>query len=123
MADILKSGAAWLNATRAAKMASNVTYRRGGNGSGFAVAGTVGRTEADQVVDASVITSAGIRDFIFSTEAFLVSSTFVPPAIGDTIEEADGALWKVVEIGGEPCWRYSSPHKQSIRVHVVKIGE
>lgn len=123
MTDLLKSGAAWLEAQRAAKLATSVTYRRGGIGSGFAVAGTIGRTEADQVIDATSITSAGIRDWIMSYTAFEVSSTFVPPAIGDTIEEADGALWKVVEIGGEPCWRYSSPHKNSIRIHVVKIGE
>ena len=121
MSDILKSGAAWLNTIRAAKMATNVTYRRGGVGSGIVMPGTVGRTEADQVIDATMISSAGIRDFIFSTTLFLIDGTFAEPKLGDTITEDDGAVWRVVEIGGEPAWRYSSAFKDSIRVHVVKV--
>lgn len=122
MADLLKSGAAWLNATRAAKLASNVTYRRGGSGSGFTLAGTVGRTEADQVVDGELVSSGGIRDYIFSTSSFVTSSVFNPPEARDTVEDADGLMWQVAEIGGEPAWRYSDAHKNSIRVHVIKIG-
>jgi hypothetical protein len=122
LSDLLKSGAAWLNATRAAKLASNVTYRRGGSGTGFTLAGTVGRTEADQVAEGDLISSAGIRDFIFTTSDFDVSSVFTPPAARDTVEDEDGILWQVAEIGGEPCWRYSDAHKNAIRVHVIKVG-
>lgn len=121
MADLLKQGTAWLNTTRRAKMASSVTYRRGGSGNGFSVAGTVGRTGADQVVESDLINSAGIRDWIFSAADFFVSQSFVAPAPLDTIEEADETLWQVTEIAGEPCWRWSDDHRQAIRVHVIKV--
>jgi hypothetical protein len=122
MGDLLKSGAAWLNATRAAKLATNVTYRRGGIGSGFVVGATVGRTEADQVAEGDMIASGGIRDYIISTAAFLAAGAFVAPAARDTIEESDGMFWQVAEIAGEPAWRYSDAHKNSVRVHVIKAG-
>jgi len=122
MSDLLKSGAAWLNATRAAKLASNVTYRRSGVGAGVTLAATVGRTEADQVTEGDLISSGGIRDFIFTAADFNVASVFTPPVPRDTVEDADGLLWQVAEIGGEPAWRYSDAHKHSIRVHVIKVN-
>jgi hypothetical protein len=72
--------------------------------------------------EGDLISSGGIRDFIFTAADFNVASVFTPPVPRDTVEDADGLLWQVAEIGGEPAWRYSDAHKHSIRVHVIKVN-
>lgn len=116
--NLLAHGAAWLHTQRHSHLTDLVVYRVGGNGSGTEKQATRGRTGADQMIQDQLITSGGIDDFIFAAADFDLDAT--PPAPRDTVTDADGFLWEVAEVGGEPCWRYSDQHRNAIRVHVVQ---
>jgi hypothetical protein len=121
MPNLLASGAAWLHSQRHDHLTETVIYRIGGTGSGTELQATRGRTGADQLIHDQLITSGGIDDFLFLAADFDLAAD--PPRPRDTIEDTDGKLWEVAEIGGEPCWRHSDPHRNAIRVHVVSQAE
>jgi hypothetical protein len=121
MGDLLKTAAAWLNRQRHEQLATSVTYRRGGSGSPTTLSATSCRVSADVAVEAEMEVNGQLQDWIFRAEDFVVSGDFVPPARLDTITDADGNEWQLCELGSEPCWRYSTPHNVSVRVHTVKV--
>lgn len=120
MPNVLKRAAEWLHTRRHDHMTITVTYTRHGQQQGSTLKATVGRTGADQLIESNLVTSAGIRDYIFRTVDFLnQSGVLVPPKPLDTISEGAGAVWQVVEISGEPAWRYSDEYRTAIRVHAI----
>lgn len=120
MANVLANAAAWLHTQRQANMAADVTYTRLG-GSSVALKATIGRTDAELLAESELVSSAGIRDFIFRTADFISAGEFIPPGRLDLIEESDGAKWQVVELSGEPVWRFSDEYRNAIRVHVSQL--
>ena len=119
MANFLASAATWLHGQRHSNMSSSVTYTRFG-GAPQTMAATIGRTDAERLGESELVTTAGVRDYIFRTIDFLVDGVFVPPDRMDSIAEADGATWEVVEVAGEPVWRYSDEYRNAIRVHTAR---
>jgi hypothetical protein len=115
--NLLRSGAAWLDGKRHAKLTDSVTYQRVG-GSSFSVDATIGRTGSDQLVEGELVAGLKVRDYIIRAVDLRVAGTFVPPRRGDLVTDADGQVWEVVEIGGEEYWRWSTEYKDSVRVHV-----
>ena len=97
-----------------------VTYTRAIGGAELEINATIGRTDAVNLQESELVSSGGIRDYLFRAEDFIVSSAFVAPRRLDTVTEADGTVWEVVEVPGEPVWRYSDQYKNAIRVHVAK---
>lgn len=115
----LSNGARWMHARRHEALSSSVLYTRA-SGNQKVIRATIGRTGADQLAESELITSGGIRDYLFRTCDFFINGVFVPPAPRDVIKECDLQIWDVAEIGGEPCWRYSDEYRNAIRVHAVK---
>ena len=100
-------------------MANSVVYTRLGE-AGVTIKATIGNTAAEKLAESELVTSAGVRDYLFRTIDFLVAGVFTPPARLDTVTEADGATWEVVEVAGEPVWRYSDEYRNAIRVHTAR---
>jgi hypothetical protein len=117
--NVLARAARWLHKKRDEFLVIQVAYRRGGVGQVRALRATIGQTGADQLVEGYFVTSEGIKDYLFNTSDFIVGDVFQPPQLLDTITEPDGQAWQVVEIGGEPCWRFSDEYENAIRVHTV----
>lgn len=123
MADLLANGAAWLEQQRAEHLASNVTYRRAQ--SVLVVAATVGKTAFEIDDGQGVIQRIESRDFLVLAADLILDATVTLPQRGDVIEEPAGAvtlLYEVMAPGNEPCWRYSDPYRQSLRIHTKQVG-
>lgn len=120
MPNLLANAMTWLHAERQAKLAESVSYQRIAGGAALSIQGTRGRTAGEKLIESEWSGSAGVMDWIFRAEDFIVSDEFTPPALRDTVTESDGTIWDVVEIPGEPVWRYSDTFRNAIRVHVVK---
>lgn len=115
--NVLRSAAAWLDRVRHAKLSEAVTYQRSG-ASAFSANATIGRTGSDQLVEGELVAGVKLRDWIFRVADLKVSGTFVPPRRGDTVTDAAGKVWDVVEPpGGEEVWRWSTEYEDSARVH------
>jgi hypothetical protein len=125
MADLLKTGLAWLTGQLAAHVSQEVVYRRGG--AEAAVRATVGQkllrlAEAD----------GGIRmewtdlDLCIPAVDLVVGGVAIEPERGDEIRvtRADGVVetFEVHAFGGEPPWRWADPHRSMVRVHLKLVG-
>lgn len=116
MPNMIANGLAWLEGQRKAHMADDVLYL---NGHGtYTVSATFGRTDY-LVEDADgVQTGAVMFDFIIPGDAL----GDVKPKPGDRIETGS-AVYEVVAFGSDnQGWRWTSPHRESLRVHTQEIG-
>ena len=117
MGDLLRQGGQWLEQQRTAHCSSPVTYRR--DAAELQVDATFGRTEVEVEDDYGLRIGAQVMDFLILAEAF--SPTFDHPQAGDQIV-ADGVVYEVMNLGGEGCWRWSDPYRQTCRIHTKDIG-
>ena len=123
MADLLHQGSTWLENQRKKFVAREVTYRRGAEAT--VVLATVGRTTFEQDDGAGIILHSQVRDYLVATADLELSGQPTLPARGDCIEEVDAGqkfVYEVLPLGGEPCWRYSDPYRQTLRIHTKLIG-
>lgn len=58
-----------------------------------------------------------MRDWLIVPGDLVIDEAEVLPIQGDTITDDSGFVWRVVDIDGEPCWRYTNSAKVQIRVH------
>lgn len=93
-----------------------VTYtRRKSSVSLVAIAGRT-PTQIDSQ-DQGVRIESRMRDWLLLANEIVIGGIVVTPIQGDTITESNGAVWRIVDFGGEPCWRYSDATRIQIRVH------
>lgn len=118
---LLERGSKWLHEQRHERLSVTVTYRRAGQASGVSLLATIGNTSAENLVETELVTSGGVRDFIFRSEDFVAVGVFDAPRPRDQIIEADGTTWEVAEIGSEPCWRWSDHYRYAVRVHCLRV--
>ena len=38
------------------------------------------------------------------------------------VEDADGMVFEVMSLGGQGHWRWSDPHRQTLRIHTKETG-
>jgi hypothetical protein len=122
MADLLKSGAAWLAAARRNYMASEVTYARGVFSK--VVLATRGKTDVQVVDGDGNVRQMETADFIINTSDLVLGGQAVLPALGDRITVQLGAVAEVFEVLGVPGmghYRFCDQQKYSIRVHTKKV--
>src|SRR5690606_10953339 len=122
-ADLLAQGAAWLEQQRTQHLAQAVTYRRGP--SSVAVAATIGKTAFEIDDGQGVIQRIESRDFLVLAADLVLDGAVTLPQRGDVIEEPAGTLTLLYEVtapSNEPCWRYSDPYRQSLRIHTKQVG-
>ncbi len=125
MPDLLEQGSKWLDDQRHRFLTRTVTYQRGEHTA--EVSATVGRTifrfdDAHGVVKRYVS-----RDFLIRAEDLVVDGEQTLPRRGDRIRETQGGQVYVHEVMGpgrdEPDWRYSDPHRQTLRIHTKQVGQ
>ena len=124
MANILQTGATWLSGRLATYASVPVRYCR--NGQEVALSVTLGK-QLLRVADGF----GGTRvewtdaDVIFPAADLALGGVTVEPRRGDEVRIArdDGKddVYEVRGPDGEPPWRYSDPHHQMIRAHLVKV--
>ncbi|MDB5294909.1 MAG: hypothetical protein JWO31_892 [Phycisphaerales bacterium] len=102
---------------------SPVTYYRGSDA--VAVLATVGRAVTGNRDDYGLSVRTESRDYLIDAAALVIGGQAVEPRGGDRIVEGNpqtGAAFEVMELPGEPCWRYSDPQRTVIRLHTKYVG-
>jgi len=117
MGDLLRQGSQWLEQQRTAHCSSPVTYRRGETE--LEVNATFGRTEYEVEDDYGLRVGAEVMDFLVLGED--LSPTFGEPEAGDQIV-ADSAVFEVMSLAGQGHWRWSDPHRTTMRIHTKEVG-
>jgi len=123
MTDLLERGAAWLDQQRSRHLTRTVTYLRGTDS--VALAATIGQTTFEQADEYGVIHRTQSRDYLISAADLVLSGTVEQPKAGDRVRETAGEqvfLYEVMAPGGEPPWRYSDPHRNTLRIHTKFVG-
>lgn len=114
MADLLGTGAAWMHAKLAANASRPVMYRRGAQE--VEVQATIGQT-IFRIDDGGALVRVVTRDFIIDSAAL---ADFEDPKRGDEITEMVNGIpriYRLVNPGGEPHWRWSGPDSTRLRIH------
>ena len=114
MADLLRQGSQWLEQMRAAHCSSSVEYRRPPDT--YTVSATFGRTGFEVADESGLTINAHVWDFLI-----LADELGFDPEPGDVIA-ANGRKYEVMNLGGEGCWRWSDPYRQTYRIHTKDIG-
>jgi len=121
--DLLRQGTQWLEQQRAAHCSSPVTYRRPSTGSGEAteavINATFGRTQYEVDDEHGLRVGAEVTDFLVAAADF--APTFGHPQAGDQIV-TDGAVYEVMSLTGQGHWRWSDPHRTTMRIHTKQTG-
>ena len=117
MGDLLRQGSRWLEQMRVTHCSSPVTYRRGGTT--LIVNATSGRTQYEVADDVGLRVGAEVMDFLVMADELL--PTLGNPQAGDQIV-ADGALFELMNLAGQGCWRWSDPYRTTMRIHTKEIG-
>lgn len=128
MADLLQSGASFLQAQRHAHMAHEVSYVRGGGaGTLLTIKATVGRSSFERRdTEGNVFADIDTRDFTFRTSDLAIAGVPFTPDPEDEIIEIIGdreIVHKPVRSGPDQPWRYEDQGREAIRVHTVKTSE
>lgn len=119
MADLLKSGAAWLAEARRSYMASAVTYSRGVLSK--VVLATRGKTDLQVFDGEGNARQMETADFIMNTSDLVLGGQAVLPALGDRIA-VGGESYEVLGVPGMGHYRFCDQQKYSIRVHTKKVA-
>jgi len=117
MADLLRQGSQWLEQQRTAYCSSSVEYRAPGRSpDATTVSATYGKTDVEIADESGLTITAGVWDFLI-----LAEELGFDPEPGDVIA-ANGRKYEVMNLGGENCWRWSDPYRQTYRIHTKDIG-
>jgi len=123
MPDVLEKGLAWLDDQRHAHMTRMVVYQRGGDA--VEIGATIGRTEFEQVDEHGVVQRLQSRDFLVRSADLVLAGAPTLPKAGDRIREAASDqifIYEVMAPGGEPPYRYSDPHRKTLRIHTKHVN-
>jgi hypothetical protein len=120
--DLLRQGCQWLERMRTSHCSSPVTYRRAGQADAN-VQATFGRTDYEVADDYGATIKAHVIDFLI-----LGDDLGSEPQAGDQIVAdpsagaGQAAVYEVMALGGEGCWRWSDPYRTTMRIHTKEIG-
>jgi len=114
--DLLRQGSQWLGAMLKQHASSQVTYRR--EATELELQATFGRTEYEVEDDHGLRVAAHVIDFLVAAADF--APTFGEPEAGDQII-ADGVVYEVMSLAGQGHWRWSDPHRQTLRMHTKEV--
>jgi len=124
MGDLLRQGSQWLAGVLKQHAASPVTYSRppadeDGETVELEIAATLGKTDYEKSDQYGLPVGATASDFLVSAADF--TGTFGEPQVGDRIVFA-GAVYEVLELPGQGCWRWSDGFGNTMRIHTKRIG-
>ena len=114
MPDLLRQGNQWLESMRETHCSSPVEYRRPPDA--VTVNATYGKTDFEVADESGLTIGSHVWDFLILADALGIE-----PEAGDVIA-TDGRRYEVMNLGGEGCWRWSDPYRQTYRIHTKDIG-
>lgn len=123
MADLLQEGSQWLESMRDAHMTRPVIYMRGRDSTKMSA--TVGRTVFRLDKGYGVMERVEARDYLIRASDLHLRGQPILPVAGDRLlEEQDGCyyVYEVMAPGGEPCWRWSDPYRETLRIHTKQVA-
>lgn len=87
------------------------------------ITGVRGSTSTEQTIEQ---TNQQIRakhdDLLVAADEYLVADEAVTPRAGDRFTDSGGRVLEAVPMGTEPCWRWSDPYRQVLRIHTQLIS-
>lgn len=113
MADLLASGAAWLEQQRTKHLTSNVMYVR--SDVQVAVPATIGRTKYEADDGHVVRVEFTDRDYLILAADLVLDGQPSEPQRGDVIREGNREF-EVLD------WRYSDPYRVTLRITAAAVG-
>jgi hypothetical protein len=124
MGDLLRQGSQWLAGVLKQHASSPVTYSRPpaddeGETLELEIAATLGKTDYEKSDQYGLPVGATATDFLVPAADF--TGTFGEPQVGDRIVFA-GAVYEVLELPGQGCWRWSDGFGNTMRIHTKRIG-
>ena len=114
MNDLLRQGIEWLEQQRTAHCSSPVIYHR--DITEYPVNATFGKTDFEVADESGLTIGSHVWDFLI-----LAADLGIEPEAGDVIA-ADGRRFEVMNLGGDGCWRWSDPYRQTYRIHTKDVG-
>lgn len=115
----LAAVAAAQKVARAATSPGDIAYIRGAEEATL-TAGR-GRTTFENLNASGVLIRIESRDFLIATDELILAGEITLPVRGDKIRETDEAgntcEYEILELNGEPAWRYSDGYRLQLRVH------
>jgi len=118
VANLLKTGSAWLAGKLASHAAETVTYRRGGASVSLVAVKTTVRRLQDQDYGILDITEC---DWLIRATSLVLSGATATPQRDDVIEQSGGQRWHVLPADAEPCARPSDQFGYTWRIHTKRI--
>lgn len=118
MADLLRTGSAWLADRLAAAAGSTVSYVRANNTA--TLTATVGKSMFESQSQSGVLEQWESRDYIVKTEEL----PYGEPQRGDRIYEELGGVANVYEVTaprGVPLFHYADSFQTCVRVHTRRV--
>ncbi len=123
MVNIMKTGASWHAGQLKSWASESVVYRRGSHT--VTVKAAFGETRHDIVNPGGFQIEVHSRDFLIDVADLILNSVLVKPERGDEIEftDTDGTRYthSLMQLGNEPSWRYSDPHRIKYRIHTDRV--
>lgn len=81
-----------------------------------------GRSSHEVVQSNMVVEQVQSLDFIVKASEFILDGAVTLPQSGDYCEDEDGSVHSLLNVGGEPAWKYTDQTKQFIRLHFKQTG-
>ncbi len=95
-----------------------VTYSRGSS----SVSLTAVPTQASfEQVDEGGIVRWEAKDFLIKASDLTFGGELIEPKKGDKIKDENDKVFKVLDDGNLPCFRYSDPYQTMLRVHTKQV--
>lgn len=120
MADLLRTGTAWLTDQLKSSAGSTVAYVRGADTA--TITATVGRSVFQSEAAGGVIEQHEARDYIVKTGEL----PYGEPQRGDRIYETLDGVAQIYEVRtprGVPLFHYADAFNTSVRIHTVRVDE
>lgn len=122
MADLLATSSQWLEGQREKHMTRSVIYKRAAHT--VELPATIGRTVFALDDGAGAILRVESRDYLIRAAHLVLNAVTELPKRGDQIHELqDGVIfiYEVMGPGDEPHFRYSDPHRRTLRIHTKQV--
>lgn len=121
MTNRAQRGAVWRASRLKASASDEVTYTRGGDSLAGLLA-VIGKTSHDSVTGNGMMVVVESVDFVITAADLILGEAVRLPATGDRITW-NGDTFEVLPFGeSKEHWRYSDPHRVTIRIHTKKVA-
>lgn len=122
--NLITSALAWLQSQLAEHASTAITYHSGATEIEVPDA-VLGKSVYESQDAAGVTVRSNHVDWLIAPGRLVIDDSQVEPQPGDKIVHTSGSTtrtYQVVPMGTDPCWRWSGPSHDRIRIHVQEIA-